>query len=228
MRTRSHRYEIWHLLDNQSKKKGRTLMKKHFVLTLQTAFCVLLTTAAFAQSGRTSQPQTDAQKPQTEQASANRREEQSAPRQAPEIPNLTDEQKGQLQTIRQQSREQIEAVRNDSTMSDDERRTRIDSIRQTSREQSQGVLTPEQREAVANQRANGRSNGEGRPNTNGQGNGGERRAGANGQGQQGGNRPQMGGQNGGVGGGGFGGPRGGQGGGMGGPRGGGGRGGGRP
>jgi Spy/CpxP family protein refolding chaperone len=202
-------------------------MKKNLALALQTTFCLLLTTAAFAQSGRAPQPQTDEQKPRTEQPSGNRREDQSGPRQGPEIPNLTDEQKGQLQTIRQQSREQIEAVRQDTTLSADEQRARIDSIRQTSREQSQGVLTPEQRQTVANQRGNGngegRGNREGRPNANSQGNGGARRAGANGQGQQGGNRPQMGGQNGGMGG-----PRRGQGGVMGGPHGGGGRGGGRP
>lgn len=179
-------------------------MKKYISLAAQTTLCVLLTTAAFAQSGRTPQNTPKEQSPGTEQQAGNRREEK-----APAIPSLTDEQKGQLQTIRQQSRDQIEAVRNDATLSDQERRSRIDSIRQNSREQSQAVLTPEQREAVANQRGNG----EGRGN----------RPTANGQGQSGGNRPQMGGQQGG-----FGGPRTGQGGQAGGPRGGGGRGGGRP
>lgn len=216
-------------------------MKKTITLTLQAAFCILFTIAALAQSGRTPQNQTNEPKPQTEQQSGNR-PEQGGQRQAPEIPNLTDEQKGQLQTIRQQTREQIEAVRNNSTLSDQERRTQIDSIRQNSREQSQAVLTPEQREAIANQRGNreGRGNGERPRGANGQGQQGGERSQAGGQSN--GNRPQMGGQNGGVGGsrggqnggfggGGFGGPRGGQGGqggGFGGPRGGGGRGGGRP
>lgn len=212
-------------------------MKKTIALAFQIAFCILLTVAAIAQSGRAPQNQTNEPKPQTEQQPGNR-PEQGGQRQAPEIPNLTDEQKGQLQTIRQQTREQIEAVRNNSTLSDQDRRTQIDSIRQNSREQVNGVLTPEQRESIANQRGNrqGHGNGEGRPGMNGQGTG-ERPNSANGQGQQGGERPQMGGQNGGAGGprggqnGGFGGPRGGrggQGGGFGGPRGGGGRGGGRP
>ncbi|MFN7929075.1 MAG: hypothetical protein U0Y68_14235 [Blastocatellia bacterium] len=108
------------------------------------------------------------------------------------IPNLTDEQKGQLQTIRQQEREQIDAVRNNSTLSDAEKRSQIDTIRQNSREQAQGVLTPEQRQAVGN-----RSNG-GRPGEMG--------------GQQGGRGPQGGqaggsqGQPGGFGGGRMGGP----------------------
>jgi Spy/CpxP family protein refolding chaperone len=211
-------------------------MKKHIAFAANLVLCLLMTVAAFAQSGRTPRPKpTGAES--GEQQTGNRPEGQ---RQGPEIPNLTDEQKGQLNTIRQQSREQIEAVRNNSTLSDEERRSQIDTIRQNSREQANGVMTPEQREAVASQRGNGRGNGAGRPGANGQGNG-ERPSGANGQGQQDGNRPQMGGQqggfggtrggqNGGFGGGGLGGPRGGQGGqaGGGGPRGGGGRGGGRP
>ncbi|MBL8206720.1 MAG: hypothetical protein JNM09_20975 [Blastocatellia bacterium] len=188
-------------------------MGKSISFTLHLGLSIFLVGAALAQSGRAPQSQSEtrpknAGAENAEQRSGNRPESQ---RQGPEIPNLTDEQKGQLQTIRQQSREQIETVRSDSTLSDEERRTRIDSIRQNSREQSQSVLTPEQREAVASQRGNGEGRGNRRPGTNGQGDG-ERPAGANGQGQQGGNRPQMGGQNGGFGGGGLGGPRGGQGG----------------
>lgn len=98
--------------------------------------------------------------PEQQQTIANRRANGDGPGPGGRgggIPGLTDEQRASLGTIRQSEREQIEAVRNDQTLSQEEKRARIESIRQESRQQSQGVLTPEQQEAIKNRRASGQS-----------------------------------------------------------------------
>ncbi|MBS1810504.1 MAG: hypothetical protein JST84_20230 [Acidobacteria bacterium] len=113
-------------------------MKKSITITLNIFLLCIVSVLAFAQSGSTPD-----KKPEQRPA-------------APDVRgiDLTDEQKASLKTIRQQEREQIQNVRNDSTLSEAEKRSRIDSIRQNSREQAQGTLTPEQREAVANRQSN--------------------------------------------------------------------------
>lgn len=126
-------------------------MKKSITITL--TMILLGTATLLAQSGRT--PKQPAEQTPPDQRGIERQGngKQGGPGR---IPNLTDEQKGQLQTIRQQEREQIDAVKNNSTLSDAEKRSQIDTIRQNSREQSQGVLTPEQRQAAGNRNGGGR------------------------------------------------------------------------
>lgn len=65
---------------------------------------------------------------------------------------LSDEQKQGMKTIRQTEREQIEAVRNNSSLTDEERRSRIQSIRQISRQQTRSILTPEQQQSIGSRR----------------------------------------------------------------------------
>ena len=58
--------------------------------------------------------------------------------------NLTDNQKAQIQQIREGARSQAEAVKNDSSLSAEQKETKIHEIRRDSHEQVKKVLTPEQ------------------------------------------------------------------------------------
>jgi Spy/CpxP family protein refolding chaperone len=70
----------------------------------------------------------------------------------------TDAQKAQLKTIRQGVRSQMQALRNDSSLSREDKRARIQALNQSMRQQFLTVLTPEQQQAMQN-RINGRRGG---------------------------------------------------------------------
>jgi Spy/CpxP family protein refolding chaperone len=73
--------------------------------------------------------------------------------------NLTDEQRASLQAVRQIQWEQINAVRNDRTLSPEEKRARIEAIRQGSRQQLYGLLTPEQQQVLTDRQGRRIQNG---------------------------------------------------------------------
>lgn len=60
--------------------------------------------------------------------------------------NLTDQQKSQIQAIREKARERFQAVKNDSSLSDSQKQAKIHRIRRVTRKQVSGVLTSEQRQ----------------------------------------------------------------------------------
>jgi len=62
--------------------------------------------------------------------------------------NLTPEQKDKIQAIRKDARTQIEAVRNDATLSQQDRIAKLHAIRQSVMEQMKQVLTPEQQQQL--------------------------------------------------------------------------------
>ena len=62
---------------------------------------------------------------------------------------LTDAQKAKLQPIIQEEMSQIEAVRNDSTMTMDQKVEKVRQIKQTEFPKIQAVLTPEQQKKLA-------------------------------------------------------------------------------
>jgi Spy/CpxP family protein refolding chaperone len=66
--------------------------------------------------------------------------------------NLTDAQKAQIESIRKSERDQIMAVRNDSTLTQDQQREKARSIFESSRQQIFNVLTPQQQETLKNER----------------------------------------------------------------------------
>jgi Spy/CpxP family protein refolding chaperone len=66
--------------------------------------------------------------------------------------NLTAEQKAQLKSINQSERDQLRALRSDQTLTPDQRKAKAQSIRQASRQQALGILTPQQQQAVGNNR----------------------------------------------------------------------------
>jgi protein CpxP len=62
--------------------------------------------------------------------------------------NLTDNQRAQIKQIREGARSQVDAVKNDSSLSADQKETKIREIRRDSHEQVKKVLTPEQRKQM--------------------------------------------------------------------------------
>src|SRR5215469_2680870 len=58
--------------------------------------------------------------------------------------NLTDDQKAKLKPILQDEMQQMKAVREDSSLSEDQRRAKMKSIHESLHDQINAVLTPEQ------------------------------------------------------------------------------------
>ena len=87
--------------------------------------------------------------------------------------NLTAEQKAQLKSIRQSEQDQLKALHNDQTLTQDQRAAKAQSIRQASRQQVLGILTPAQQQTI-------KSNRHGRGDRGQRGRGPEGRRGADG------------------------------------------------
>jgi len=58
--------------------------------------------------------------------------------------NLTDAQKAQLKPILQSEVQQLQAVKNDSSLSPDQKQAKVSEIRQSYKSQMSNILTPEQ------------------------------------------------------------------------------------
>lgn len=67
--------------------------------------------------------------------------------------NLTDDQKAKLQPILEQKDKEMQAVRSDSSQSPDQKRAKMKQIHQSYESQIQAVLTPEQRQKLAQEKA---------------------------------------------------------------------------
>jgi Spy/CpxP family protein refolding chaperone len=63
--------------------------------------------------------------------------------------NLTDEQKAQIKTIREDGKAQIAALEKDTSLSDDAKQQKLKVIRKEIRRQVWGVMTPEQQKQWA-------------------------------------------------------------------------------
>ena len=76
--------------------------------------------------------------------------EQAAPAQKAERPNLnlTDDQKAQMKKIREDAKSQIDAVKNDGSLTADQKQTKIKQIRRDSHKQVEAMLTREQRKTM--------------------------------------------------------------------------------
>jgi hypothetical protein len=74
---------------------------------------------------------------------------------------LTDAQKAQLQPIIQEEMSQIEAVRNDGTLTMDQKVEKVRQIKQTEFPKIQAVLTPEQQKKLADMQERARQQQQG-------------------------------------------------------------------
>lgn len=76
---------------------------------------------------------------------------------------LTDDQKQKLQPIIADEVQQMNAVKNDASLSTDQKRAKIDQIRQTASPKIHAILTPEQRQKLAAMQAQQQSGAPGQP-----------------------------------------------------------------
>jgi Spy/CpxP family protein refolding chaperone len=65
---------------------------------------------------------------------------------------LSTEQRAQLNSIHENTRNQVGAIRNDGTLSADQKAERIRSLRQSTRQQVSTILTPEQQQRIRKHR----------------------------------------------------------------------------
>jgi Spy/CpxP family protein refolding chaperone len=70
---------------------------------------------------------------------------------------LTADQKSQIKQIRQNEKQQIQAVKTDNSLSKDQKKAKIKDIRQNGTSQINGLLTPEQQQKFAERRAKHRA-----------------------------------------------------------------------
>lgn len=62
--------------------------------------------------------------------------------------NLTDDQKAQMKKIRESTKSQVDAVKNDSSLTADQQQAKIHEARRSGRMQMVKLLTPEQRQQM--------------------------------------------------------------------------------
>ncbi len=63
--------------------------------------------------------------------------------------NLTDDQKTKIQAIREDAKDQMKAVKKDTTLTDDQRAQKVKQVRMDTRRQVWAVMTPEQQKVWA-------------------------------------------------------------------------------
>jgi len=63
--------------------------------------------------------------------------------------NLTPDQQAKLKTIHESTQQQIEAIRNDSTLSQTDREAKLRAVHESARQQLQAILTPDQLKTLA-------------------------------------------------------------------------------
>jgi Spy/CpxP family protein refolding chaperone len=73
--------------------------------------------------------------------------------------NLTDAQKAQVKSIFQDAKTKVQAVRNDKSLTPDQQKTQIRGIFKAAKEQVEQVLTPEQKQKLAQERKEMRGQG---------------------------------------------------------------------
>ena len=66
--------------------------------------------------------------------------------------NLTADQKTKLKALHESTRQQVEALRSDSTLSTQDKEAKLRTIHESSRQQLQAILTPEQQQLMKNER----------------------------------------------------------------------------
>ena len=67
--------------------------------------------------------------------------------------NLTEDQKSQVQPIMQKARDEMKAIHEDSTLTQEQKGQQIQTIKQSSDEQLKSILTPEQYQKLQEMRA---------------------------------------------------------------------------
>jgi Spy/CpxP family protein refolding chaperone len=76
-----------------------------------------------------------------------------------QVGGLTDDQKAKILSLYQAAADQLKALHDDTSLSDDEKREKFRTIMQSTRKQIGDLLTPEQKEKLKGMRGGGHDNG---------------------------------------------------------------------
>ncbi|HWC18694.1 MAG TPA: hypothetical protein VG498_16910 [Terriglobales bacterium] len=117
-------------------------MKSNRFLTLTLSGAMLLPMAALAQTAGNA-ASGDASNA-TSQAAENKRGERG--QKFAEALNLTDQQKADLKSLRENERQQAQAIKNDTSLTPEQKKAKFKELRKSSREQMMAKLTPEQQQ----------------------------------------------------------------------------------
>ena len=69
--------------------------------------------------------------------------------------NLSQQQQDQLKPIFDQTRQQAQAIKNDTSLTQDQKKEKLQALRQSTQSQVNGILTPEQQQQWAQMKQNG-------------------------------------------------------------------------
>lgn len=113
--------------------------------------------ASFAQTSNSASSTNDTGNATTSQTPNNDR----AQKFAQEL-NLTPEQQADLKSIRENMRQQAQAIKNDSSLTPDQKKAKFKELRKSSHEQMMAKLTPEQQQKFKEMRKEHRGHRHGR------------------------------------------------------------------
>jgi protein CpxP len=125
-------------------------MRKHdFVATLAPlALAMALAVSAAAQTSTSNSPPPASSQSQSG-STANTTQNRGSQQDSDNPLNLTDEQKAKLRPIIADETQQMDAARNDASLTPDQKTEKINQIRQTASPKIKAVLTPEQLQKLA-------------------------------------------------------------------------------
>jgi len=128
-------------------------MKSNRLLTFILSGAMVLPMAALAQTSNSGAASGDNSSTATAPAKQERGEKF-----AQEL-NLTDDQKSALKSIRENEKQQAQAIKNDSSLTKDQKKAKFKELRKTSREQMMAKLTPDQQQKFKEMRKEHRGHG---------------------------------------------------------------------
>lgn len=123
-------------------------MRKIGLLTTASLALLCLASGASAIARAQNPPTPPAQEPGQTQAGPGKNWDRDADLNDPKL-NLSDDQKTQIKKLRENQHAQLQALRNDSSLSEDQKREKFRQIRQDTNKQIEGLLTPDQRKLWA-------------------------------------------------------------------------------
>jgi Spy/CpxP family protein refolding chaperone len=135
-------------------------MQSKRLLTIILSGAMAMSVAAVAQTGN---PSTSSDDTHSATTSPNRERGEKL---AQEL-NLTPEQKTELKTLRENEKQQAQAIKNDSSLTPDQKKAKFQELRKSTHEQMMAKLTPEQQQKFKELRKEHR--GHGRRGRKGQG-----------------------------------------------------------
>ena len=134
-------------------------MKSNRLLTFILSGAIALPIAALAQTSNPSSSSSDASTTSTQ--TTNNEQGKRGEKFAQEL-NLTPEQKADLKSIRDNEKQQAQAIKSDSSLTPDQKKAKFKELRKSSHEQMMAKLTPEQQQKFKEMRKEHRGHRHGR------------------------------------------------------------------